>query len=118
MNNMIKLNKEYKTSLGLAALVITITHFYFWFSSDSRGEIISVFVFTTVSFIFIVIYNLFYFIRIFRLEFRLLLPGFLCILTPILLWRNNDISITQYIINGLINLIIGSYFYIRLIIKK
>jgi hypothetical protein len=118
MNDKIRLNKEYIKGLGFALTGIVIIHPFFWFSSDSRDEILSVFFCSIFSFVLVIIFNLIYLVPIKRLEIRLLLPGIMTIMTPILLWKNNDVSINQYILIGIINLLIGIGFYIQKLTNK
>ena len=118
MNNRNKLNKEYFKGLGFALIGIIMIHSIFLFNPDSRGEIISVFFCSILMFILITLFNLIFFLPIKKLFPRLILPGLLTIVTPIIFWKNKDVSITQYLMIGVLNLLIGLYFYINKIKNK
>jgi len=110
----IKLRKEYLIVSSILFLVVIFTIIIMLKFSESRGEILSLYICSIFFFLTGLIYNLLYLINKLKLEIRLLLPGILTIFTPIILWKNKDVGIYQYIIFGLINLSLGLYFYFKL----
>ncbi len=112
MKEKIKLHKEYVMALGLIFLSSLVITPIYLSSSNSRGEIIAVYFSSIISFLIALIFNLLYFVPSVRLEFRLILPGVLTILLPFLFWQNNDVDITQYVLFGVVNLLLGIGAYI------
>jgi uncharacterized membrane protein len=109
----IKPKKEYLHAFKLLSLSTFLMIIIYWFQMNSREEIVSLFVSSIIFYLANVIYNLLYFIPAKALLLRFILPGILSIITPLILWKNRDVEIYQYVIIGFINLMIGLIIYLK-----
>jgi hypothetical protein len=106
-------SKEYLRAFKILTLAFFLMIIFFWFSSSSREEIVSLFVSSIVFYLASLIYNLLYFIPSQILKLRFLLPGILSVITPLMIWKNKEVEIYQYIIFGFVNLLIGFIIYLK-----
>lgn len=116
--NKMKLGKEYRIATFSLLIVAIISVIILSPLSNSRGEVIAIYFGSIFFFIMGLFFNLLYFSPIKIIEIRLLLPGILTIITPILMRNNIAVGIPLFTILGIINFIVGFYFYINIRINK